>query len=123
MEKYALRAEVNLLTFLQGLRFGPKHRRRRTSLFSERCIRSDRRGPTDNGSRPHSPGQTSSKLADPANQGYRKILAIFLVNPTQDRVVSATDVPSQQAAWDAATAFEEAYACKGAIQTSRLADS
>jgi hypothetical protein len=63
------------------------------------------------------------KLADPSNPGHPKILAIFLVNPTQDRVVSATDVPPQQAAWDAATAFEEAYACKGAIQTSRLADS
>jgi hypothetical protein len=60
------------------------------------------------------------KLAEPSNPGHPKILAIFLVNPTQDRVVSATDVPPQQAAWDAATAFEEAYACKGAIQTSRL---
>ncbi|KAJ7367862.1 hypothetical protein DFH08DRAFT_677238 [Mycena albidolilacea] len=60
------------------------------------------------------------KLANSANQGHRKILAIFLVNPTQDCVVSVTDVPSPQAAWDAATAFEEAYACKGAIQTSRL---
>ncbi|KAJ7895949.1 hypothetical protein B0H14DRAFT_2213989, partial [Mycena olivaceomarginata] len=39
------------------------------------------------------------KLADPSNPGHRKILAIFLVNPTQDCVVSVTDVPSQQAAW------------------------
>ncbi|KAF7361405.1 hypothetical protein MSAN_01173600 [Mycena sanguinolenta] len=49
------------------------------------------------------------KLADPSKPGHRKILAIFLVDPTQDRIVSATDVPPQQADW-AAMAFEEA--CK-----------
>ncbi|KAJ6510581.1 hypothetical protein C8R45DRAFT_964565 [Mycena sanguinolenta] len=49
------------------------------------------------------------KLADPSKPGHRKILAIFLVDPTQDRIVSATDVPPQQADW-AAAAFEEA--CK-----------
>ncbi|KAF7361411.1 hypothetical protein MSAN_01174200 [Mycena sanguinolenta] len=47
------------------------------------------------------------KLADPSKPGHRKILAIFLVDPTQDRIVSATDVPPQQADWSAA-AFDEA---------------
>ncbi|KAJ7688952.1 hypothetical protein B0H17DRAFT_645604 [Mycena rosella] len=51
------------------------------------------------------------KLADPCKQGHRKILAIFLVNPTVDPIVSATDVPPQQAEW-AAEAFEQA--CTGA---------
>ncbi|KAJ7764885.1 hypothetical protein B0H16DRAFT_1526075 [Mycena metata] len=49
------------------------------------------------------------KLADPTKQGHRKILAIFLVDPTKDRIVSATDVPPQQAEW-AAEAFAEARA-------------
>ncbi|KAF8198398.1 hypothetical protein K438DRAFT_2016443 [Mycena galopus ATCC 62051] len=47
------------------------------------------------------------KLADPSRPGHRKILAFFLVDPTEDRIVSATDVPPQQEDW-AATAFEEA---------------
>ncbi|KAJ6510580.1 hypothetical protein C8R45DRAFT_964560 [Mycena sanguinolenta] len=47
------------------------------------------------------------KLADPSKPGHRKILAVFLVDPTQDRIVSATDIPSQQADW-AGVAFDEA---------------
>ncbi|KAJ7021446.1 hypothetical protein C8F04DRAFT_1049845 [Mycena alexandri] len=47
------------------------------------------------------------KLADPTKPGHRKILAIFLVDPTKDRIVSATDVPPQQASW-AAEAFTDA---------------
>ncbi|KAJ7902875.1 hypothetical protein B0H14DRAFT_2667939 [Mycena olivaceomarginata] len=50
------------------------------------------------------------ELADPSKPGHRKILAIFLVDPTQDPIVSATDIPPQQADW-AAAAFEEA--CQG----------
>ncbi|KAJ7747678.1 hypothetical protein DFH07DRAFT_869429 [Mycena maculata] len=41
------------------------------------------------------------KLADPSKPGYRKILALFLVDPAKDRIVSATDVPPQQAEWAA----------------------
>ncbi|KAJ6542721.1 hypothetical protein B0H19DRAFT_1171611 [Mycena capillaripes] len=47
------------------------------------------------------------KLADRTKPGHRKILAVFLVDPTKDRIVSATDVPPQQAEW-AAEALEEA---------------
>ncbi|KAJ7210549.1 hypothetical protein GGX14DRAFT_626067 [Mycena pura] len=47
------------------------------------------------------------KLADATKAGHRKILALFLVDPTADPVVSATDVPPQQAEW-AAEALEEA---------------
>ncbi|KAF8198394.1 hypothetical protein K438DRAFT_1824332 [Mycena galopus ATCC 62051] len=47
------------------------------------------------------------ELADPSKPGHRKILAIFLVDPTKDPVVSATDVPPQQADWTA-EAFEDA---------------
>ncbi|KAJ7911603.1 hypothetical protein B0H13DRAFT_2009347 [Mycena leptocephala] len=47
------------------------------------------------------------KLADPSKPGHRKILAIFLLDPTKDPVVSTTDIPPQQAEW-AAAAFEEA---------------
>ncbi|KAJ7495991.1 hypothetical protein B0H11DRAFT_2001444 [Mycena galericulata] len=43
------------------------------------------------------------KLSDSSKPGHRKILAIFL---TTDPIVSATDVPPQQAEW-AAEAFEE----------------
>ncbi|KAJ7902866.1 hypothetical protein B0H14DRAFT_2667905 [Mycena olivaceomarginata] len=49
-------------------------------------------------------------LADPSKPGHRKILAFFLVDPTKDRILSATDVPPQQADW-AAAAFQEA--CRG----------
>jgi hypothetical protein len=31
--------------------------------------------------------------------GHRKILAFFLVNPAKDPIVSASDVPPQQAEW------------------------
>ncbi|KAJ7764892.1 hypothetical protein B0H16DRAFT_431525 [Mycena metata] len=48
-------------------------------------------------------------LADPTKPGHRKILAIFLVDPTKEPIVSATDVPPQQAEW-AAEAFLEARA-------------
>ncbi|KAJ6558315.1 hypothetical protein B0H19DRAFT_1292351 [Mycena capillaripes] len=44
---------------------------------------------------------SSFKLSDPSKPGYRKILAIFLVDPTVDRIVSATDVPPQRAEWAA----------------------
>ncbi|KAF7328869.1 hypothetical protein MVEN_02516600 [Mycena venus] len=47
------------------------------------------------------------KLVDPSKSGHRKILAFFLVDPTKDPIVSATDVPPQQAEW-AGAAFEEA---------------
>ncbi|KAJ7912500.1 hypothetical protein B0H13DRAFT_2007003 [Mycena leptocephala] len=47
------------------------------------------------------------ELVDPSKPGHRKILAIFLLDPTKDPVVSTTDVPPQQAEW-AAAAFEEA---------------
>ncbi|KAF7328873.1 hypothetical protein MVEN_02517000 [Mycena venus] len=47
------------------------------------------------------------ELADPSKPGHRKILAFFLVDPTKDPIVSATDVPPQQAEW-AGEAFEEA---------------
>ncbi|KAF7361409.1 hypothetical protein MSAN_01174000 [Mycena sanguinolenta] len=47
------------------------------------------------------------ELADPSKPGHRKILAIFLVDPTKDRIVSTTEVPPQQADW-ASVAFEDA---------------
>ncbi|KAF7328861.1 hypothetical protein MVEN_02515800 [Mycena venus] len=49
------------------------------------------------------------KLADPSKPGYRKSIAVFLVDPTKDPIVSATDVPPQQAEW-AGEALEEACA-------------
>ncbi|KAJ6632481.1 hypothetical protein B0H10DRAFT_1977500 [Mycena sp. CBHHK59/15] len=52
---------------------------------------------------------SSFKLADPSKPGHRKILALFLVDPTIDPIASATDVPPQQAEW-AFEAFEEAPA-------------
>ncbi|KAJ7666878.1 hypothetical protein DFH06DRAFT_1184939 [Mycena polygramma] len=53
-------------------------------------------------------------LADPSKPGHRKILAIFLVDPTKDRIVSATDVPPQQAEW-AAAALEDASAASKSV--------
>ncbi|KAJ6558159.1 hypothetical protein B0H19DRAFT_1150150 [Mycena capillaripes] len=50
---------------------------------------------------------SSFELADTSKPGHRKILAIFLVDPTKDPIVSATDIPPQQAEW-ASAAFEEA---------------
>ncbi|KAF7293234.1 hypothetical protein HMN09_01201600 [Mycena chlorophos] len=51
---------------------------------------------------------SSFKLADATKPGHRKILAIFLVDPTIDPIVSASDIPPQQAEW-AADALEAAY--------------
>ncbi|KAJ7747659.1 hypothetical protein DFH07DRAFT_576314 [Mycena maculata] len=42
---------------------------------------------------------SSFKLPDPSKSGHHKILAVFLVHPTKDPIVSATDVPPQQAEW------------------------
>ncbi|KAF7328720.1 hypothetical protein MVEN_02500600 [Mycena venus] len=50
---------------------------------------------------------SSFKLTDPSKPGHRKILAIFLVDPTVDPIASATDVPPQQAEW-AADALQDA---------------
>ncbi|KAF7361406.1 hypothetical protein MSAN_01173700 [Mycena sanguinolenta] len=47
------------------------------------------------------------ELADPSKRGHRKILAIFFVDPTKDRIVSTTDVSPQQTDW-ASMAFEDA---------------
>ncbi|KAF7361394.1 hypothetical protein MSAN_01172500 [Mycena sanguinolenta] len=47
------------------------------------------------------------KLVDPSKPGHRKILAFFLVDPTKDPILSATDVPPQRADW-AAEALEAA---------------
>jgi len=47
------------------------------------------------------------RLEDPTKPGHRKILAFFLVDPTQ-RVLSATDVAPQQREWAA-----EAMHCAG----------
>ncbi|KAJ7163480.1 hypothetical protein C8R43DRAFT_989779 [Mycena crocata] len=60
---------------------------------------------------------SSFRLSDPSKPGHRKILAIFLVDPTITPIVSATDVPAQQAEW-AAEGFEEACNAPG----SRLAE-
>ncbi|KAJ7119523.1 hypothetical protein C8R44DRAFT_788312 [Mycena epipterygia] len=54
------------------------------------------------------------KLSDASKPGHRKILAIFLVDPTVDPITSATDVPPQQAKW-AAEAFEEACAAPTSV--------
>ncbi|KAJ7747649.1 hypothetical protein DFH07DRAFT_923784 [Mycena maculata] len=50
---------------------------------------------------------SSFKLSDISKPGHRKILAIFLVDPTVDPIASATDVPPQQTEW-VAEAFEAA---------------
>ncbi|KAK7061191.1 hypothetical protein R3P38DRAFT_2828031 [Favolaschia claudopus] len=47
------------------------------------------------------------RLADPTKPGHRKILAIFLVDPSIDPIPSATDIPPQQAEW-AHDALDEA---------------
>ncbi|KAJ6567040.1 hypothetical protein B0H19DRAFT_1219631 [Mycena capillaripes] len=39
------------------------------------------------------------KLSDPSQPGHRKILAIFLVDPTIKPIPSTTNVPPQQAEW------------------------
>ncbi|KAJ6524441.1 hypothetical protein DFH09DRAFT_1250825 [Mycena vulgaris] len=45
---------------------------------------------------------------------HRKILAIFLVNPTVDPIASATDIPPQQGEW-AAEALQQASADSGSL--------
>ncbi|KAF7291522.1 hypothetical protein MKEN_01486800 [Mycena kentingensis (nom. inval.)] len=52
------------------------------------------------------------KLADATKPGHRKILAVFLVDPTADPICSATHIPPQQAEW-AAEALEDAFEAKG----------
>ncbi|KAJ7982958.1 hypothetical protein DFH06DRAFT_1440513, partial [Mycena polygramma] len=47
------------------------------------------------------------QLLDPTKPGHRKILAIFLVDPSIETIPSATDIPPQQADW-AFDALEEA---------------
>ncbi|KAJ7158069.1 hypothetical protein C8R46DRAFT_1291466 [Mycena filopes] len=49
----------------------------------------------------------SFELADATKPGHRKILAFLLVDPTKEHIVSASDVPPQQAEW-AAEAFRDA---------------
>ncbi|KAJ7176443.1 hypothetical protein C8R46DRAFT_1213023 [Mycena filopes] len=49
----------------------------------------------------------SFELADATKPGHRKILAFHLVDATKERIVSASDVPPQQAEW-AAEAFRDA---------------
>ncbi|KAJ7725100.1 hypothetical protein B0H16DRAFT_1665936 [Mycena metata] len=39
------------------------------------------------------------RLVDPTQPGHRKILAIFLVDPSIPRIPSATDIPPQQLHW------------------------
>ncbi|KAK7028336.1 hypothetical protein R3P38DRAFT_3189812 [Favolaschia claudopus] len=56
------------------------------------------------------------ELADSSKPGHRKILAIFLVDPSKDPVISATHVPPQQEGW-AAHAFE---ACVSNTQPTHL---
>ncbi|KAF7354774.1 hypothetical protein MSAN_01391600 [Mycena sanguinolenta] len=57
-------------------------------------------------------------LQDPTKPGHRKILAIFLVDPSVDPIPSATNVPPQQADW-AAEVLEEAR-CDPTSAYSRL---
>jgi hypothetical protein len=38
-------------------------------------------------------------LLDPTKPGHRKIIAIFLVDPSIDPIPSATDIPPQQSDW------------------------
>ncbi|KAJ6516796.1 hypothetical protein C8R47DRAFT_1172900 [Mycena vitilis] len=49
---------------------------------------------------------SSFHLSDPTKPGHRKILAIFLVDPTIDPIPSTTNVPPQQAEW-ASEALQE----------------
>ncbi|KAK7052570.1 hypothetical protein R3P38DRAFT_2861135 [Favolaschia claudopus] len=48
------------------------------------------------------------QLSDPSKHGHRKILAIFLVDPTIDPIPSATTIPPQQLEW-AMEALDEAH--------------
>jgi len=58
------------------------------------------------------------KLSDPSKPGHRKILAIFLVDPTMKHISSTTVVPPQQAEW-AAEALQESHKDSGSL-VSRL---
>ncbi|KAJ6524427.1 hypothetical protein DFH09DRAFT_1329481 [Mycena vulgaris] len=58
------------------------------------------------------------ELHETSKPGHRKILAIFLVDPTIRPIASATDVPPQQAEW-AADAFQELRGDSGSL-VSRL---
>ncbi|KAF7368035.1 hypothetical protein MSAN_00869400 [Mycena sanguinolenta] len=58
------------------------------------------------------------KLSDPSRPGHRKILAIFLVNPTIKHIPSATVVPPQQAEW-ASEVLQESHQDRGS-RVSRL---
>ncbi|KAJ7347844.1 hypothetical protein DFH08DRAFT_1001135 [Mycena albidolilacea] len=51
----------------------------------------------------------SIQLSDSSRPGHRRILAIFLVDPIIDPIVSATDIRPQHAKW-AADELEEAHA-------------
>jgi hypothetical protein len=57
---------------------------------------------------------SSFKLSDPAKPGHRKILAIFLVDPTIDPVHSTTTVAPQQAEW-AAEALQASLAADDSL--------
>ncbi|MGW4646211.1 DUF4246 domain-containing protein [Kitasatospora sp. NPDC004289] len=59
------------------------------------------------------------RLADPARPGHRKILAFFLVDPSQ-RIVSTSDVPPQQP-WSATTTMtlEQAEAYREELMKER----
>ncbi|KAG8941052.1 hypothetical protein FRC04_004800 [Tulasnella sp. 424] len=48
---------------------------------------------------------SSFKLVDPTKPGYRKILALFLVDP-ETRVPSTTDIPPQQSHWSRQALYE-----------------
>ncbi|KAJ6482011.1 hypothetical protein C8R45DRAFT_1003730 [Mycena sanguinolenta] len=52
------------------------------------------------------------KLADPSKPGHRKILAIFLVNPTIEHIPSTTIVPPQRAEW-ASEVLQESHGDTG----------
>ncbi|KAJ6474162.1 hypothetical protein C8R45DRAFT_935569 [Mycena sanguinolenta] len=58
------------------------------------------------------------ELADPSKPGHRKILAIFLVDPTINHIPSTTVVPPQQAEW-ATEALQESLEDSGSL-VSRL---
>ncbi|KAF8214272.1 hypothetical protein K438DRAFT_1956357 [Mycena galopus ATCC 62051] len=58
------------------------------------------------------------KLSDSSKPGHRKILAIFLVDPTIKGIPSTTVVPPQQAEW-ASDALQESHKCGGS-RASRL---
>lgn len=49
---------------------------------------------------------SSFKLADPAKPGYRRFIALWLVDP-HTRIISTANVPPQQQEWWAEAAFGE----------------